>query len=109
MIKGGQSIHALCRSSETINGSRYKDDSTSVYIFKESIVYPFVQVDAAKQNMEAYFTSNVKLCTVVEYVQTTRMCHLQLLLYIFKDSAELFYMILRDHCQIWILIFCKLE
>lgn len=59
-------------------------------------------------------TWRLTLLQTSSYVQLLNMCkpqgcHLQLLLYIFKDSAELFYMILRDHCQIWILIFCKLE
>ena len=79
VIKGSQSFleaHYLFRSSETINGSRYKVDSRSVYICKEYIVYPFVQADVAKGNIDTYFISNAELCTVVDYVQTTGMCHL---------------------------------
>ena len=79
MIKGGRSFleaRYLFKNSETINDSRYKVDSRSVYIFKESIVYPFVQADVAKGNMDTYFISYAELCTVADYVQTTGMCYL---------------------------------
>ena len=78
VIKGESFLEGcyVFKSSKTINASRYKVDSRSIYIFKEFIVYPFVQADVAKGNMDTYFISNAELCIVVDYVQTTGMCHL---------------------------------
>ena len=66
----------LCEHSENSKGYRYKVDKRKMYIFKESIVYPFIQPERDKGKFESYFITNEELCLVVDYVQTKGMCHL---------------------------------
>ena len=78
-IKGGQSyleVRYLSKYSENNKRCRYKVDKRKMYIFKESIVSPFIQAERDEGKFEPYFITNEELCLVVDYVQTKGMCHL---------------------------------
>ena len=79
VIEGGQSyleVRYLSKYSENNKGYRYKVDKRKMYIFKESIVYPFIQAERGKGKFESYFITNEDLCLMVDYEQTKGMCHL---------------------------------
>ena len=79
VIKGGQDyfdVRYLSKSSENNKGSTYKVDKKTMFIFKESIVYPFVQADRREGKCEIYFIGYEELCIIVDYVQNMGMCHL---------------------------------
>ena len=78
-IKGGQSyleVWYLSQHTENNKWCGYKVDKRKMYIFKESIVSPFIQAERDEGKFEPYFITNEELCLVVDYVQTKGMCHL---------------------------------
>ena len=64
----------LSKYSENNKRCRYKVDKRKMYIFKESIVYPFIQAERGEGKFESYFITNEDLCLVVDYGQTKGMC-----------------------------------
>ena len=74
-------VRYLLKDNETSNGFNYKLDSRVTYIFKESILYPFIQTEQTMKkiknvNVLCYFITHEELNMVESYVQNTGMVHL---------------------------------
>ena len=79
VIRGGQDyleVRHLCKSIDHSKGALYIVDNRQMFIFKESIVYPFVQAEGHQGKNEKYYIENQELSFIVDYVQNMGMCHL---------------------------------
>ena len=77
-IKAGQeyiSGYYLEKQSETLKGITYTiNEKNSVFFFKESIVYPFVNVEEkpAKKKKTLYISNN-DYCDIIRFVEEAKM------------------------------------
>ena len=62
------------KEHETRKGYVYKKDDKTAYIYKESVIYPFVTSIKNKQNQ--YILANQEYCEILAYVEETGYSHL---------------------------------
>ena len=71
VIRGGQDyleVCHLCKSIDHSKGALYIMDNRQMFIFKESIVYPFIQAEGRQGKNEKYYIENQELSLIADYV-----------------------------------------
>ena len=76
-IKAGQDYihgHYLEKDSENKNGTLYRiHENNDVYFFKESIIYPFVNVEEKNGKHKKLFLPNADYCDIIHFIEESKM------------------------------------
>ena len=67
----------LEKQSESDKGVKYKHGKKDVFVYKESIVHPLVEMENINDKDGLFFLSNVHYVEVLNYVQYTSMASLK--------------------------------
>ena len=79
-IKAGQSylsghyLEEITHKTKKGGYLYYVDDNKTVFVFKECIVYPFVQFEEIKISKKQYlFLANEEYCEIIYFIEETKM------------------------------------